>query len=178
MASKKQMKEQNEISKEIQEELEAISPNLAHISNQHPYKVPTGYFETLRSEASQIAKDMGVQKVSVIRRLLTVRNVAAAACVIVIAMLVWMNNFKVTEEQLAEVSIDEMIEYLEEESPFGIDEYELVEELIDIESAGIDEEVQVAEPIVVLGDEITDEDIIEYLLEENIDLATIIDVLN
>jgi hypothetical protein len=140
--------------------------------------VPTGYFETLRSEASQIAKDMGVQKVSVIRRLLTVRNVAAAACVIVIAMLVWMNNFKVTEEQLAEVSIDEMIEYLEEESPFGIDEYELVEELIDIESAGIDEEVQVAEPIVVLGDEITDEDIIEYLLEENIDLATIIDVLN
>jgi len=172
------MNEKNDISKEIEEELEAISPNLAHISNQHPYKVPTGYFETLRSEASQIAKDMGVQRASVIRRLLTVRNVAAAASVIVIAVSLWVNNYNLPKEELAEVSIDAMIEYLEEESAFGIDEYDLVEELIDIESAVIDEEVEVAEPIVVLDNGITDEDIIEYLLEENIDLATIIDVLN
>ena len=172
------MSEQNDISKEIKEELEAISPNLAHISNQLPYRVPTDYFEALSGKASQMTKDIGVQRASVIRRLLTIRNVAAAATVIIIAMLVWASNYDIPNEDLAEVSVDEMIEYLEEESAFGIDEYDLVEELIDIESAGMDEEVQEKDTNVVPADEITDEDIIEYLLEENIELGTIIEVLN
>jgi hypothetical protein len=171
------MNEQKDISKEIQEELEAIAPNLAHISKQHPYTVPTGYFETLSSEASQTAEDMGLQRASVIRRLLTIRNVAAAASVIAIAVSLWVNNYNLPKQELAEVSVDEMIAYLEEESAFGIDEYDLVEELIDIES-GRDEGVQEKDPDVVPNGEITDEDIIEYLLEENIPLATIIEVIN
>jgi len=172
------MNEKNDISKEIRKELEAISPNLAHISKQLPYRVPTGYFEALGGQASQMAKDIGAQRGSVIRRLLTIRNVAAAASVIIIAMLVWVSNYNIPNEDLAEVSVDEMIEYLEEESAFGIDEYDLVEELIDIESAGMDEEVQEKDKNVALADEITNEDIIEYLLEENIELGTIIEVLN
>lgn len=172
------MNEKKDIFKEVQEELEEISPILGQMSSQHPYKVHPGYFEALSGKASQMAKDIGVQRGSVIRRLVTIRNVAAAASVIVIAMLVWVSNYNIANEDLAEVSVDEMIEYLEEESAFGIDEYDLVEELIDIESTVKDIEVQEKDMDVAPNDKITDEDIIKYLLEENIELGTIIEVLN
>jgi len=171
------MNEKKDIAKEIQEELEAISPILGQVSAQHPFKVPTGYFEGLSSRASQMAENIGVQRASVIRRILTIRNVGAAASVIIIALLIWVSNYNIAKEDLAELSVDEMIEYLEEESAFGIDEYDLVEELIAIESTDKDIEVKEKHTDVAPNDKITDEDIIEYLLEENIELSTIIDDL-
>jgi len=168
------MNSKKDISKEIQEELEELSPKLAKISKQHPYTVPESYFDTLSDQASQMARDLGVQRIAVIRRLITVRNVAVAASIAIIAMLIWMNNFDKENghEVLAsnDVSVDEMIEYLEEESSAGLDEYDLVEELVGIEPVVVVEET-------LDENELTTEDIIDYLLEDNIDLGTIIDEL-
>ena len=50
------MKEQEDISIEVQEELDEISPNLGKLSRKHPYEVPTGYFEALGKQAAQMAK--------------------------------------------------------------------------------------------------------------------------
>jgi len=173
------MNENKDISSEIQEELNALSPKLAKMSREHGYQVPEGYFKDLSNKASQMAQDTRVERTSIIRRLITVRSVAVAASVVIIAMMVWMNNFRGEQESLAsnDISVDEMIEYLEEESAFGMDEDDLLDALIAVETTLDAEEIQEIEPEETLDDEVTCEDIIDYLLEDNIDLATIIDEL-
>jgi len=186
-ASKKQMSEHNYRSREIQEELDALAPNLSKVKKNHPYSIPDGYFEALSNNASVIAQDMGVQRTPIIRRLINVRSVAAAASVIIIGLLVWLNHLDSGHQDLAAVSVDEMIEYLEEEGTLGINEEELVDELLHGEAIFIVGElhedlsaevtVEAEELIDGIEDEVTAEDIIDYLLEDNIDLETIVDEL-
>jgi len=181
------MSENNDISKEIKQELEALSPNLSKIPKKLPYSVPEGYFEGLGNQAAEMAQDIGVQRTPIIRRLISIRSAAVAASIMIIGMLVWINHLDKGHQDLAEVSVDEMIEYLEDESTFGMDEEELVDELLSVDTIFTMEEfqedvpaeatVEGVEPIEVTEEEVTDEDIIEYLLEDNIDLATIIDEL-
>jgi len=174
------MTDKNDLSAEIQEELNELSPTLAKIPRQHPYSVPEGYFEQLSDQASQMAQDIGVQRTPTVLRLINVRSVAVAASIVIIAMLVWMNNFGDKPEQLAsnDISIDEMIDYLENENSSGMDEDELVDELIEMETMLTAEEIQEEETLEILDDEVTAEDIIEYLLENNIDLTMIMNEIN
>jgi len=169
------MDAKKDISKEIQKELDELSPKLAGISKKHPYTVPEGYFESLSNRAAEIAQDHKVQRQPIIRKLISARNVAVAASITLIAITFWMNNFneETGQKDIAtiEATVDEMIAYLEDESSEGFDEYELVEELLDIdEMIAVEEDIDDLDP--------TTEDIIEYLLDDNIDLATIIDELN
>lgn len=173
------MNEKENISKEIQEELAELAPTLAKLSKKNIYAVPEGYFKNAQDQASNMATQLGIQKPTVTRRMIYVRSAAVAASVVILAILVWMNYAPGREQQLAanEVSIDEMIEYLETESSVGIEEEYLVDELIDVEmdvaADALGEEIDQVE-----DEAPTAEEIIEYLLEDNIDLATIIDELN
>ena len=174
------MNKRNETSKAIQEELKELSPSLANIPKKQPYEAPEGYFEGLSTQASEMAKEIGVQRTPIIRRLVNVRSVAAAASILIIAMVTCIYNIDDDKEQMliTDASVDEMVDYLENVEDFGFDEEELVDELIECETAFDTEGYQKEGHKEITEDELTYKEIVDYLLEDNIDLATIIDELN
>ena len=172
------MTEKKNIGSEMEKEIMELSPTLAKLSREHPYKVPEGYFDCANDHAAKMALEMGIQKPGVSGRLIYIRYAAVAASIVILAMLAWNNFFPRDQKHIAEASVDEMIEYLETESSNGIEEDVLVEELIEIEMMVAADEAIDEAFVETDEDELTTEEIIEYLPEDNIDLATIIDELN
>lgn len=170
------MSDNSQISNEVQKELKELSSTLAAIPKADPYKVPEGYFKEAEAQATEMAREMGILHTSSPRRMIYIRYAAIAASFAILAMM-WMNFTPENPEQLADndVSIEELIEYLDEEGSFEIIEDDLINELADIETVLATEELEDKNLDEMDDQEITREEIIEYLLEDNIDLATIID---
>lgn len=167
------MNDNKNIAAEIQKELDNLSPTLAEIPRKHPYSVTEDYFSSAGVEAAKMAVELGIQKKTAIVRIVSTRNLSIAASIILLAILGWLINIPTEgQEQYAssEASIDEMITYLEYENSMEIEEYELIEELIDLNA-------DIALSDIPEEDGLTTEDLIDYLLDDNIDLATIVDEL-
>jgi len=161
------MEAKNDIREEIQAELAELAPTLSKIEKINAFEVPEGYFDSLPGIIQeQIASDKGV-----VRRLpiyMNVRAIAVAASIALIAVSFLLFNIQDVENTkllaFEDIATEE-IALLLENSDY-IDEEMITESLIEEESSSTDGEV---------FDE-TDE-IIDYLLDNDIDLSTIINEL-
>lgn len=146
----------------IQESDQAGEDRLKSLAgNKNPFKVPAGYFEEFPDRMLKMAKENNKKKSMISWQASYVRISAAAAILILFgwAMTFFINEGQVEETDITEFTAEEIIQYnfnhlaqLEEEYLLNITESDDFEFLLtaDIEAS-----------------DISDEEIIEYLLSEN-----------
>lgn len=166
-------------SDEIRKELESIAPTLSKIEKVNSFKVPDGYFENLpRLVSDRINVDSTAERGTV--RALTLRWAAVAASITLIGTFVYIlsNTAELdTNMDLAQLDIEEITDALLNEGAYTVEEEDLIELLVTKEedsSAGSGFGSRQEKE----AEEETDTDyIIDYLIDSDIDLTTIIDEL-
>jgi len=152
---------------EIKAELEAIAPTLSKIKRDNPFEVPEGYFENLPRLVSDRIKEHSTSHTVPIRTLV-VRWTAIAASIALIAAVAFVlnnNTAPTVNTDLALLDAEEIAEALVSDGAYAVDEEDLVEMLIE-------------EDEFYAGDEeSSSDDIIDYLIDNDIDLSTIINEL-
>lgn len=159
----------NNISQEIAEELKYLSPALARIKKENIFNVPHGYFEELPAKIKEQCKEDDLYKANNgVLRYINLRSVAAAASVLLIAVSLLVYNIKDSNQQLAlqEFTSEEILDYLDAENVYDMNEEYLIEELSSMDN------------VVMIEESIETVEIIDYLLENDIDLTTIINEIN
>ena len=156
------------IAQEITEELKENAPTLSSIKRKNIFSVPHGYFEELPAKIKEQCIEEDHYKVNRILRLIKPRSIAAAASVILIAISLLVYNPENSNEQLAlqNFTNEEIREYLFTGAIYEMNEEDLIIELLKTDNVGGFE------------DNINDEEIIEYLLDDDIDLIIIMNEIN
>ena len=162
------MTKENNISKEITAELKGLSPTLASVKKENIFDVPNGYFEQLPAKIIEQCREEDLYKSHGIMRYLNVKSIAAAASVILIAISLLVYNIKDSTHQLAlqDLTDEEVLGYLDTHDIYDINEEELIEEFSDSDN------------LFVIGAVLETDEIIDYLMENNIDLTAIINEIN
>ncbi len=167
-------------SDEIRKELEGIAPTLSKIEKVNPFEVPDGYFENLPGLVSDRINEGSTAHRATVRTL-TLRWAAVAASITLIAAFAYI--FNNTSElnnnmDLAQLDIEEITEALLNEGAYTIEEEDLIELLVTKDE----------DPSAGSGsgsgsgsgqekEETDTDEIIDYLIDGDIDLTTIIDEL-
>ena len=154
------MSTDNSNSDKIKKELLNIAPTLASIKKKAPeYEVPSGYFSEL--------PDLVLAKCTVpVERNLSdkwyPRYYATAASIALLALCLWVFNTRVTHDvnfNLENINSEEIAYFIDNEDYTDISEELLVDYVVETESNELDIEAQ---------------EIIDYLIEDDIELNTII----
>ncbi|HIA10542.1 MAG TPA: hypothetical protein EYN69_00505 [Flavobacteriales bacterium] len=164
------MNTNKENSDEIRKELEGIAPRLSKIEKVNPFEVPDGYFDNLpRLVSDRINEASTAHRAAV--RTLTFRWTAVAASITLIAAFAYIfNNTAHLDDNmdLAQLDIEEIADALVDEGAFTVEEEDLIELLIMVEEG---------KQSATEEKESDTNEIIEYLIDSDIDLTTIIDEL-
>jgi len=167
--SNKQMKAKNKISNHNNEELREFAPTLSKIEKQNPFQVPERYFDTLPTIIQErCIKDKRASLSEWLQHILSPRILApisAAIVLIIIGINFFISSPTPLEKDallsLEQLSAEDIYSAIEAGDLYEIDEYLIVEALIEVEDEG----------------EESDEEIIDYLMENGIELSTIINAL-
>lgn len=183
--SNKQMKAKNNISSHNNEELREFAPTLSKIEKQNPFQVPERYFDALPAIVQErCIKDKGASLSEWLQYILNPRILAPISVSIV--LIAFGINFFISQPtpdpsqreeranalksllmekdallSLEQLSAEDIYTTMEAGDLYDIDEYLIVEALIRVESE----------------DEGSDDAIIDYLIENGIELSTIINEL-
>lgn len=151
-------KDQQHIS--VKDELQELSPELAKLKKKEHFKVPDGYFEEFPYEVQKRVLESEKNVLwELVLKLFTVRKLAIAG--LVVAGLVFGVPFLLNNDQNleADVTAEELLE-LVEDGTLEFDE----DALIDVYAVALDDDVATSD------DDLNDEDIINYLIDEDIDI--------
>ena len=155
------MSTENSNSNEIKKELLSIAPTLASIKKQSPnYMVPADYFTELPGIVIEKCNVPVERKLS--DKWHFSKYYATAASIALLALCLWVFNTRVTHDvntNLENINSEEIAYLIDIEDYSGSDEELLVEYVVEVEPNTIDIEAQ---------------EIINYLIEEEIELNTII----
>jgi len=160
------MKTDKNISKEVTAETESISTTLSQIKKESIFAVPKGYFEEFPDKIKEKCDVNDLYKHGGILRFINIKSISVAASIILIAVSLLVYNIKDNSHSLLAInnfSSEEISAYFISENISDLSEGELIDELSNIEHFLVAQE--------------TDE-IIDYLLEDDIDLTTIINEIN
>ena len=162
------MNTQNKISEEVNKELHKLSPTLAAIPKTNPFSVPEGYFDNLPGAVQNKIK--ASQKRT--RPLyLASWKISLAAASIALLMVTWMvfgpSPDSLPTYSLDEFSAEEIHSLFANDDNFELDESMIVASYIESEAVWDGED-----PSLV------DEEVIEYLIENDIELDLIINEYN
>ncbi|MFH1319143.1 MAG: hypothetical protein ABII90_00620 [Bacteroidota bacterium] len=174
------------------EDLKDLSPTLSKIEKHNPFKIPKGYFDSLPTiiqnrcieiEKGKPIRGLWLQNIftPVIQKL-TLLNLKIAipvstAIVIIIAGIYFFTSLTTSLQiengasllSFNQLSGEEIASVLENDNGYYIDEYLIIEALLDKEME--EEENAASNPDNI--DDSSDE-IIDYLIENDIDLSTIV----
>jgi hypothetical protein len=156
------------ISVEIQEELVELSPTLAKIPKGNPFSMPAGYFDDLSGRVQHLIKT--TRKRGRIFHLANWKlSLAAASVALLMATWIVFGPSPNTSPpySLDEFTVDEIQFFIENDAYYEIDESMIVASLMESEAAWDDK-----------GPIKEDEEIIEYLMENDVDLELIINEYN
>jgi hypothetical protein len=126
---------------------------------ENPFKTPKGYFENLTPRMLQAVSETPVkEKVGILQSFLRPQFLAPAFSIAVIAVYLTHGNALDLDQQFGEMAID--LQYEQLATIEGVDLIDLVEsDLINLEFASIT----------------YDDDITDYLLENDVELSTLLD---
>ncbi|PCH91177.1 MAG: hypothetical protein COB85_09420 [Bacteroidetes bacterium] len=161
------MNTNNENSNEVRKELEDIAPSLSKIDRANPFEVPDNYFDNLPGVVSDRINGHSTPHSSTVRALV-IRWTAVAASIILIAVLTFVltnspeGNINL---DLAQLDLDEIEEVLMDQGIYAVEEEELIDMLLDSDEESFLEEINDLD------------EIIDYLIDNNIDLTTIVEEL-
>ncbi len=143
--------------------LKQEAPTLFGITKQNNFKVPDGYFDAL---PEMLVEKRSASTPGVLERLLHAFHwkvaVPTFAAVAVILFVIFNTSPMVEDTAIASISVEEVEAYLDNEGLYTIDEDMLLEALEDEVAVNYEED---------------NDEIVEYLLENNIELETILEEL-
>ena len=164
------MKAKNNISNHNNEELREFARTLSKIEKQNPFQVPERYFDTLPAIVQEhCIKDKGASLSQWLQQILNHR-ILAPISVLIVLIAIGINFFILPPSQINEDDTFLSLEQLNAEDIYttmvagdlyDIDEYLIVEALIGVENE----------------EKGSDDAIIDYLIENGIELSTIINEL-
>ncbi len=164
------MEAKNNISSYNNEELREFAPTLSKIEKQNSFQVPERYFDTLPAIVQErCIKDKGASLSEWLQLILNPK-VLAPVSVFIVLIAIGINYFISPPPQINEgdtlfsleqLSAEDIYLTMEAGDLYDIDEYLIVEALIEIESE----------------DDESNDEIIDYLIENGIELSTIINEL-
>ncbi len=150
-------KDQQHIS--VKDELQELSPELAKLKKEEHFKVPDGYFEEFPYEVQKRVLDSEKNVFwEVVLKMFTVRKVAIAG--LVVAGLVFGVPYllDINRSLEADITADELLE-LVEDGTLEFDE----DAIVDVYAVALDDDVESA-------DDLEDEEIINYLIDEDVEI--------
>ncbi len=156
------------ISQEISEELTDLAPTLSNIKRRNIFSVPNGYFEELPAKIKEQCKKGDHYKGKRIYRYINTKSIAVAASVTLVAISLLFYNIEANEKLVAiqNFTTDEIEDYLATGTIYEISEDDLINEVLNTNNDG------------QIDNTIEPDEIIEYLLDTDLDLTTIINEIN
>ena len=162
------MSNSNQISEEVNNELRELSPTLASIHKTNPFSAPVGYFDNLSVSVQD--KIQTSQKGGKLLHLVNWKLSLVAASVALL-MATWMvfgpSSTTTPTYSLEEFTADDIQLFIENDTYYQLDEAMIVASLVESDDVWRKEEVIKK-----------DEAIIDYLIEEDIDMELIISEYN